>query len=67
LEDAENSETTLMQEILTCVSSLAAIASITYLEKKAMECGINGKLFAGSMAMIAALGGYCVRDLIALL
>jgi len=56
-----------MQGVLACASSVAAITAITYLETKAMERGINGKLFAIVIATIAGLGGFFVRDIFAVI
>lgn len=43
------------------VASIIAILCITALEIVAITQGINGALLAGSVAIIAGLGGYAVK------
>lgn len=42
-------------------TSIIAILAITALEIVAIAQGINGALLAGSIAIIAGLGGYAVK------
>jgi len=56
------------QNHLTCkgelnlnITSIIAIICITALEVVAITQGINGALLAGSIAIIAGLGGYAVK------
>jgi len=43
------------------IASIIAILAITALEIVAITQGINGTLLAGSIAIIAGLGGYAVK------
>lgn len=43
------------------ITSIVAILSIVTLEIVAITQGINGALLAGSIAIIAGLGGYAVK------
>jgi len=43
------------------VASIIAILCITALEIVAITQGINGALLAGSIAIIAGLGGYAIK------
>lgn len=43
------------------VASIIAILCITTLEIVAITQGINGALLAGSVAIIAGLGGYSIK------
>lgn len=56
-----------MIELAQAIGCVTAITAVTWLETQALRAGINGKVFALSLATIAALGGYCVHDLITLL
>lgn len=44
------------------ITSIIAILSITILEIVAITQGINGALLAGSIAIIAGLGGYAAGN-----
>lgn len=47
--------------MLPSISAIAAIIAITYIEKHALDRGINGKIMGLSIAAISGLGGFFLR------
>jgi len=47
-----------------CITTVAAIGAVVYIEVQALQAGIDGALLATSIAVVAGLGGYELKSII---
>ena len=50
--------------VTKCITTVAAISAVVYIEAQALQAGVNGVLLATSLAIITGLGGYELKGII---
>lgn len=60
----QNDDHKSLKIITKCITTVAAIGAVVYLEVQALNAGINGTLLAASIAVVAGLGGYELKSIL---